>query len=602
MNARETELLLSALDEMNGLVSFVDRDRRYVVHNRTYEKWFGGGPGETRGRHMREVLGGEAYARVEEKVSAALAGVPQEFETEVPYRAGGPRVVHVRYVPRRDAGGNVEGFHVFVDDVTRRRESEEGLAQASELLKVFIEHAPVALAMFDREMRYVSASRRWLSDFKLAGPLEGRSHYELFPDMPEHWKEIHRRALAGEVLRSDEEPFRRADGTTQWLRWEVRPWRRGAEIGGLIIFSEDISERKRQVGALMESLESMVDTFPQLAWIAQPDGFIYWYNRRWYEFTGTTPKDMEGWGWQSVHDPKVLPRVLENWKASIATGRPFEMEFPLRAADGRFRWFLTRVTPFKDSEGRVLRWFGTNTDIHDKVELVATQTRDLRRYADELESFSYSAAHDLRAPLRRIGSFVELARDKAGAALPPAAAEHLATALSQVVKMSETIDGLLSLGRLTTQQMATEAVDLTGLAREIGGELRAGSPDRAVELAVEDGMKVRGDRKLLRILLQNLMSNAWKFTATAAAPFVAVERAGPGIFRVRDNGAGFDPEKISRLFQPFQRFHSQKDFPGSGLGLAICRRIVERHGGRIWADSKAGGGATFTFTLPEDGR
>ncbi len=123
----------------------------------------------------------------------------------------------------------------------------------------------------------------------------------------------------------------------------------------------------------------MADAMSQLAWMANPDGFITWYNRRWYEYTGTTPKQMEGWGWQSVHDPKLLPKVLERWKASIATGEPFDMEFPLKGVDGKFRPFLTRGVPFKDSEGRVLRWFGTNTDISEARELEAHKREFYRR-------------------------------------------------------------------------------------------------------------------------------------------------------------------------------------------------------------------------------
>ncbi len=132
------------------------------------------------------------------------------------------------------------------------------------------------------------------------------------------------------------------------------------------IYTFNITERKRAEEALRESEEqfrTLADSIPNLAWWANADGYITWYNRRWYEYTGTTPEQMEGWGWQTVHDPEVLPKVLERWKASIATGEPFDMEFPLRGADGVFRSFLTRVMPLKDSAGKVLRWFGTNTDI-----------------------------------------------------------------------------------------------------------------------------------------------------------------------------------------------------------------------------------------------
>lgn len=145
----------------------------------------------------------------------------------------------------------------------------------------------------------------------------------------------------------------------------------------------DVTERKQAEEALQESehrFQAMADAIPQLAWMAKGDGYIFWYNRRWYEYTGTTPQQMEGWGWQRVHDPDMLPQVLERWQASIATGDPFDMEFPLRGADGQFRWFLTRVMPLKDAEGRVVRWFGTNTDISERRQTAQALRQSLGRF------------------------------------------------------------------------------------------------------------------------------------------------------------------------------------------------------------------------------
>ena len=187
------------------------------------------------------------------------------------------------------------------------------------------------------------------------------------------------------------------DGTRKWITARGEAIRdENGRILALRGTAQDITERLRAQEALRQSEErfrTMANSIPQLAWIAHADGFIYWYNERWYEYTGTTPEQMEGWGWQCVHDPLVLPKVLEQWTASIATGQPFDMEFPLRGADGRFHPFLTRVLPFKDAQGRVVQWFGTNTDITEH-KLAA---EEIRRLNADLERRVIQRTEQLRA-------------------------------------------------------------------------------------------------------------------------------------------------------------------------------------------------------------
>jgi len=323
---------------------------------------------------------------------ATATGGTYSVESRLQAADGSYRWFLMRGEPVRDNAGGIVKWFGTCTDIDDMKKARDAMRESEDRFRLFVEHAPAALAMFDREMHYLHWSRRWQTDYGLESrDLRGVSHYEIFPEIPERWKEIHRRGLAGEVLRGEDDRFDRIDGSTQWIRWEVRPWYdRTGVIAGIVIFAEEITARKQAEKALRDSEErfqAMANGIPQLAWMAEADGNIFWYNQRWYEYTGTTFEQMQGWGWESVHDPTVLPEVTERWKAAIAAGTPFEMEFPLRRADGRFGTFLTRIRPLRDADGRVVRWFGTNTDISDlklAERRLEGQAEELSRQAIEL--------------------------------------------------------------------------------------------------------------------------------------------------------------------------------------------------------------------------
>jgi PAS domain S-box-containing protein len=270
--------------------------------------------------------------------------------------------------------------------------------------------------------------------------------------------------------------------------------------------------------------------------------------------------------------------------------------------EGRFALAIIRdVSDRKRAEAEI-------RSLKHALELrVVERTAELAAANKELEAFCYSVSHDLRAPLRSIDGFSQALLDDHADRLDAEGQDCLRRVRSASQRMSRLIDALLGLSQVTRSEMRREPVDLSRLARAVAADLARTQPDRQVEWHVAEGLVANGDAPLVRLLLENLLGNAWKFTSKnprARIELGATEYDGAPAFFVRDDGAGFDMAYADRLFGPFQRLHEATEFEGTGIGLATVRRIVHRHGGRVWAESAVEQGATFYFTLPraEDNR
>ena len=315
----------------------------------------------------------------------------QHFETQRVRKDGRLIDVSVTVSAIRDTtSGRIVGASKVARDITEPKRVENrlrtSLKEVSDLKAALDEHAIVAITDPQGRITFVNDKFCAISKYSRE-ELLGQDHRiinsgfhpkEFIGDL---WKTItHGKVWHGEIKN------RAKDGSYYWVDTTIVPFlNEDGKPRQYVAIRADITERKRAAEALMENeeqLHTMVDAMSQLAWMAHPDGSIFWYNQRWYDYTGTTPEAMEGWGWQQVHDPEFLPKVLEGWKAAIAAGDPFEMDFPLRAADGSYHWFLTRAFPLKDPAGRVLRWCGTNTDISRMREA----EKEIQRLNNDLEN------------------------------------------------------------------------------------------------------------------------------------------------------------------------------------------------------------------------
>lgn len=840
-------------------------DYQYLDVTKGYELVTGRTRADVVGKTVREVFPGIEHARDGYIARFGRVGLEGgELNTETHFD-GRWYSVYV-YSP---APGE---FVLVCRDITQRKEAAKAVVEQQEQLMSFIENAPVAIAMFDRSMRFLTVSRRMSADYGLGEPsgLIGRSEYDVFPEMPEHWKEVHRRVLVeGERISCDEDEFPR-DGRTLYVRWVMHPWYAGTgEIGGAILFAEnitgqvetrrakavadqraaetlreseerfrstfenaavgiahvkldggflrmndrmceilgyarqelmplsfenithpddieagwrairalrageiahfkmekryirkdgravwstltlsllrdaagqplhfiaiveDISERKRAENALRVSEETLLTFFnstsmlmgvveisgddilhicdnlaaqsyyrsntegrwaselgttaerirlllgyfrqaqttrgtvrfevpidpragrgtisisaafihmsrtgrprfsyiaeditarkkieeelernqarlresearfrglveaaPSVLFITEREGLNEFVSPAWMRVTGLTQEESSGWGWISAVHAEDADEARDRWMQSVATGQPFETEFRLRGQDGVYHWFISRAIPICDEEGRIVKWFGSATDIENqkRTELA------LRLANDDLNRFAFVAAHDLREPLRNIGAYSEMLVAQFQARNETKAARAQAVIQDGVERMDHLLADLLEYSQVTNMDAREETVDCNTALRKALENLRQTMEEAKASVSSGSLPEIPGHETQVVRIFQNLIGNGIKYRGSNS-PRVSIAVArddGQWVFRVRDNGMGIDPAFRDHIFGMFKRLHG-REVPGTGIGLAICAKIIESRGGRIWVESQPGEGSEFLFTWP----
>jgi PAS domain S-box-containing protein len=536
----------------------------------------------------------------------------------------------------------------------------------------------------------------------------------------------------------------RSAGTESHLR-QSRNWTIFGTVLGLVITCaagwsalRDSSARGLAEKALLERearFRDMANNISQLAWMADKDGSIFWYNQRWFDYTGTTLEEMAGWGWKKVHHPDYVQAVAEKISYCFLHGEVWEDTFPLRGLDGGYRWFLSQAVPIRDAQGAVSHWFGTNTDISELREsenhlaqmearyrglleaapdamvvvdeagrivllnvqaekrfgysrdelvgqkvtniipegfaerLIADGTRttaealaqqigtgielkgrckdgtefpieimlsplesaegilvtaavrdittrkraesqlmnkieELNRSNAELEQFASLASHDLQEPLRMVGSYTQLIAKRYKGKLGSDADEFIGFAVDGANRMQRLIQDLLVYSRVGTGEADLLNTSSEEALREAIKNLRGSIEERGALVTHDPLPIVQADERQLTQLFQNLVGNAIKYQ-NPGIPRVhisATRKDKKWMFSVKDNGLGIESRYFEKIFVMFQRLHKREEFTGTGIGLAICKKIVERHGGRISVESQPGHGSTFHFALAESKR
>lgn len=414
--------------------------------------------------------------------------------------------------------------------------------------------------------------------------------------------------------------YRHASGSTVWVRCRGLALRdeQGLPIRmlGAHVDVTQLQQLRARLEAENQHLESsaadraaqlrqLIEGLPLLVWTCEPEGPCDYLSPQWVAYTGVPEEHQLGAGWIEQLHPEDISRIGEAWNASVSVGKPLDVEFRIRRFDGEYRWFKTRANPLRAENGKVVKWFGTNTDIHDKKLLedeLRQRTAALERSNAELEQFAYVASHDLQEPLRTVASYVQLLERRYAHVLDEAGREYISHVSAGARKMHSLIVDLLDYSRATMGPCEeARVVDMSVALQEALSSLDASIRETHTIIdAVPLPTVVMQPAALVRVL-QNLLSNAIQY-ASEQPPYIKVRcerRDGWVTLKVRDNGIGIAPEHHRKIFQMFQRLHPESEKPGTGVGLALCKRLVEAVHGDIWVESTHGSGATFFVRLEE---
>jgi PAS domain S-box-containing protein len=384
--------------------------------------------------------------------------------------------------------------------------------------------------------------------------------------------------------------------------------------------ARQISERSEAQRALSDSERrnrTLVDAMTSLVWTANDERAFVSAQPAWAKYTGQGETEYRGTGWREMFHIDDRDAIERQWSDSMSARRPIECEVRLwHAPSSTYRFVSLRAAPVLDEENRIREWIGTITDIDDRrraeeeirrlntdlEDRVRKRTIELEVTNKELESFSYSVSHDLRAPLRAIDGYSRMVEEDYSERFDSEGKRMLGVVREEALKMGRLIDDLLAFSKLGRQSMDdAESIEMTELAKTVAQELLRDQNTERVRLDIWPLPPAKGDASLLRQVWVNLLSNALKYSSSRAHAEILVTGEvtdGEAVYRVQDNGVGFDMKYAGKLFGVFQRLHKAEEFDGTGVGLAIVKRVITRHGGSVRADGRLGEGATFYFTLP----
>ncbi|MBE7552049.1 MAG: PAS domain S-box protein [Anaerolineales bacterium] len=597
----------AVVQNAQAIIFILDREGKFLLSEGQALAKLGLAPGQVVGRSALELY--KDYPSVLEGIKGALAGEPVHITNVIK-----DVVFDVVFSPYYNLEGLLTGVTGIAIDITERKQVEQALQEKTEELDRFFTVALDLLCITGTDGYFRRMNPQWevVLGYSLS-ELEGQRFLNLVhPD-----DQARTLAALGE-LRTQKSVlnfvnrYRCKDGSYRWIEWRSYP------VGNLVYAAaRDITERKRaeeKIGKLADLNQTILDTVTAgISYVV--DRKTQWANKAFLKMFGLDQNDVIGVDTSILYaNEGEYKRIGDKAYPAIARGEVYSTEVLMKRKDGGVFWINLNgkaIDQGKPFEGSI--WIEQDITERKRAEeeiqrlnaeleqRVIERTAQLEAANKELEAFSYSVSHDLRAPLRAIDGYTRILMEDYEPILDSEGQRVCAVIRQQTQRMSQLIDDLLAFSRLSRAQMQAVPIDMERLVHAVFDELTAAESRARLDFCIGDLPPALGDPTLIRQVWVNLLSNALKFSAKRERAVIEVSgkpEAGGNIYTVCDNGVGFDMRYIDKLFGVFQRLHSEREFEGTGVGLAIVQRIIRRHGGRVWAEGAVDQGATFTFTLP----
>jgi PAS domain S-box-containing protein len=514
----------------------------------------------------------------------------------------------------RNAEGKVVRLQGAFQDISEQKEAEARMRALELTLITTLESITDGFYLLDKDWNFSfmnGPAERMLESRR--SDILGKNLWQQFPGTLDTLFEREFRLAASAQRSRHFESF--SERLQTWFDCHVHPTE-----GGIAVYFQDVTQRRIE-HAQLRLLETAVSRLNDIVIITEANSFngagrrIVFVNDAFERHTGYTREEAVGNTARILWGPATRQAELDRIGAAMDMWQAVHTEVLIYTKARTERWLETDIAPIADESGRFTHWVVVERDITERKrqqeeilslntrleERVLLRTTQLATANTEMESFAYSVSHDLRSPLNTINAFSQLLLKDDAEHISDKGRHYLDRIRAAAAQMGGLIEGLLTLAQLSRGQIRSETVDLSAIARLIDRDFREREPLRQVQLQIKDGLSAHGDARLLLAVMQNLLGNAWKFSARQQLACIEVGcQTGPNgdsVFFVKDNGAGFDMAFAHKLFGTFERLHSPGEFAGTGIGLATVKRVIDRHGGRVWAESRLAEGATFYFTL-----